>query len=55
MEEYRHKINGTGCGEDFYDDWVYYCVGDTIRRHQLFHDFFCDDVWEICCCKELTL
>ncbi len=41
--EYRHKINGTGCGEDFYDDWVYYCVGDTIRGHQLFHDFFCDD------------
>jgi PKD repeat protein len=41
--EYRHKIDGTGCGGDFYDDWVYYCVGDTIRRHRLFHDFFCED------------
>ena len=41
--EYRHKINGTGCSKDFYDDWVYYCAGDTIRKHQLFHDFYCDN------------
>ena len=27
---------------DYYDDWVYYCSGDTVRKHRLFHDFYCD-------------
>jgi hypothetical protein len=26
---------------DYYDDWVYYCSGDTVRKHRLFHDFYC--------------
>ena len=28
---------------DYYDGWVYYCSGDTVRKHQLFHDFYCDN------------
>ena len=27
---------------DYYDDWVYYCSGDTVRKHRLFHNFSCD-------------
>ncbi|MGB3457886.1 MAG: clostripain-related cysteine peptidase, partial [Halobacteriota archaeon] len=27
---------------DYYDDWVYYCSSDTVRRHRLFHDYYCD-------------
>ena len=27
---------------DYYDDWVYYCSGDTVRKHRLFHDFYCE-------------
>jgi PKD repeat protein len=41
--EYRNKPDGTDCGFDYYDDWVYYCSGDTIRKHRLYHDFYCED------------
>jgi phage terminase large subunit-like protein len=26
---------------DYYEDWVSYCSGDTVRKHRLFHDFYC--------------
>jgi hypothetical protein len=38
----KNKQDGTDCGSDYYDDWVYYCSGDTVRRYRLFHDFYCD-------------
>jgi hypothetical protein len=37
----RNKRDGTDCGSDYYDDWVYYCSADSVRRHRLFHDFYC--------------
>jgi hypothetical protein len=27
---------------DYYDDWVYYCDGDNVRKHRKFHNFYCD-------------
>ena len=27
---------------DYYDDWEYYCKGDEVWKHRLFHDFSCD-------------
>ena len=38
----RNKQDGTICGSDYYDDYVYYCSGDTVRKHRLYHDFYCD-------------
>lgn len=29
------------CPADYYDGWVNYCSGDTVRKHRLFHDFSC--------------
>ncbi|HUV02719.1 MAG TPA: hypothetical protein VMW67_04655 [Desulfobacteria bacterium] len=38
----KNKQDGTDCGSDYNDDWVYYCSSDLVRKHQLFHDFYCD-------------
>ena len=27
---------------DSYDDWIYFCSDDTVRKHRLFHDFYCN-------------
>ena len=35
---YTHSNRHT----DYYDDWDYYCDGDTVRKHRLFHDYYCD-------------
>ena len=47
--DYYCVSNDEGCGyttsnrhTDYYDDWVYYCDGDTVRKHRLFHDYYCD-------------
>jgi hypothetical protein len=28
---------------DYYDDWEFYCVGDQIWKHRMFHDYSCLD------------
>ncbi len=46
---YYCKSNEDGCKytysnryTDYYDGWVYYCSGDSVRKHRLFHNFYCD-------------
>jgi hypothetical protein len=29
------------CPADYYTDWEYYCVDDSIWRTRDFHDFYC--------------
>ena len=48
-EDRDYYCNGTSCTysfsnrhTDYYDDWVYYCSGDAVRKHWLFHDFYCE-------------
>ncbi len=36
------SINISGCDDlDYYGDWEYYCQGDEVWKHQIFHDFSC--------------
>ena len=38
------SLNISGCDDlDYYDDWEYYCVGDEIWMHRMFHNFSCVD------------
>jgi hypothetical protein len=48
-EERNYYCNDTSCTYsysnrhiDVYDDWVYYCSGDTVRKNRLFYDFYCE-------------
>ena len=36
------KYTGSNRHTDYYDDWVNYCRGDEVRKHRLFHDFYCE-------------
>ena len=41
-ETRTQKTNCTACdAQDYYGDWEYYCQGDEVWKHQIFHDFSC--------------
>ena len=35
---------------DYYGDWQYHCVGSELKKHRLYHKFYCTDTG----CKEQT-
>ena len=38
----RNKPEGTDCGSDYYDVFVFYCKEDEVWKHRQFHDFYCE-------------
>src|SRR3989338_4405900 len=47
-EQRNYYCSGGGCtysssgqSTDYYDGYVNYCSGETVRKHQILHDFYC--------------
>ncbi|HJH26984.1 MAG TPA: hypothetical protein C5S37_09510, partial [Methanophagales archaeon] len=48
-EDRDYYCDGTFCAytysnrhTDYYDDFVFYCKGDEVWKHRLYHDFYCE-------------